>query len=223
MAQRLQQLVGFGFILILLITLSGCGANSNPQEKALQYIEKAANQESGFEKQQKPLIAEEQKEHNLYRKIQALDIKHFNEIQKNSETALQSIKKRKQMIDAEKKSIDQADGTFKEAIPYINKIKDASAQKVGQKLITDMDHRYKAFQALYTAYTNSITEDQKLFKMLETKSMTQEELQAQLVRVNDMYTIINKTKDTFNKDTTQFNQDKKAFYASFNSSEKHSG
>ena len=206
-----------------LSMLAGCSAAKSPGEKAFQYMEKAAQLESGFNAQQKPLIKEEQNEQQLYQDILALDMKQFDQIQAKSKQALSSVAKRKQLMETEKKSMDQAANIFKKAEPFVNQIKDKKQAVIGKKTIKDMNDRYDSFNKLNTYYNQSLTADESLFKLLQTKGVTVENLQKKLDEVNASYKKIDKEKDQFNTYTTSFNQDKKAFYKSMNISGEHSG
>lgn len=208
---------------LCLFTLTGCSAAKSPGEKAFQYMEKAAQQESEFNAQQEPLVKEEQKEQQLYHDILALNMKQFNQIQEKSKQALQIIDKRNQYMQKEKESMDQAEKTFKQAEPYVNKVTDMKQAVFGKKAVGDMNNRYAAFNKLYTYYNDSVKADQSLFKLLETKGLTVETLQKKLDEVNASYKKIDQEKEAFNRYTKAFNQDKMAFYRSMNISGEHSG
>jgi hypothetical protein len=206
-----------------LLTLVGCSTNKSPGEKAFQYMEKAAQLESVFNAQQKPLIQEEQKEQQLYQEILALDMKHFDQIKEKSKQALKSVAVRKRLLEKEKESMDQAAIEFKKAEPYIKKIKNTNQATIGNKAIKDMHNRYAAFNKLNTYYNDSLKSDESLFKLLETKELTVETLQEKLDQVNASYKKIDQEKNQFNHFTKEFNIDKKAFYKSMNISGEHSG
>jgi hypothetical protein len=206
-----------------LLTLVACSTTKSPGEKAFQYMEKAAQLESVFNAQQKPLIEEEQKEQQLYEEILALNMKHFDQINEKSKQALKSVSTRRRLMAKEKESMDQAAEEFKKADPYVNRINSTQQAAAGKKAITDMHNRYAAFNKLNTYYNDSLNSDESLFKLLETKGLTVETLQKKLDEVNASYKKIDQEKDQFNTYTKEFNKDKKAFYKSMNISGEHSG
>lgn len=215
---------GAGLLIIgLVFSLSGCTKKPTPGEQAFQYMEKAASQEANFNAQQQPLVQEEQKEQSIYNQIMKLDMKHFNEIKAKSGDALKSIEKRSQLIQKEKASIDQAETTFKKAVPLLKQVKRSKSKPYAEALIKDMSDRYASFQNLYTLYNQSLDEEKTLFTMLQTKGLTVQKLQGQLDKVNASYKKINKEKQTFNNDTIKFNKDKQNFYKSMNIMGDHSG
>ena len=204
----------YGLVIIMiaaLLALQGC-SNQNNRDKAFTYLEKSASQESGFNDQQNPLIEEEKAEQGLYEKIMDLDITKYDQIKEYSDQALKHIDAREKIMKKEKVSIDKAYNTYKEAEPYIKKIDNKEAKSHAEKMMANMDKRYKAFQDLYNTYMNSIHYDRDLFKMLEDKNLTKDTLEKHLTKVNDAYKKIDEQKDRFNRLTDSFNDEKKQFY-----------
>ncbi|MFC4617197.1 YkyA family protein [Camelliibacillus cellulosilyticus] len=202
------------FILLFALSLSACGANK-PEEKAYNYLEKAAANEEDFNKAQEPLVKEEQKEQDLYEKIMKLNTSKRDQIVEYSDQALKSIDKRKKLIDQEKKSIDDAYHTFKKALSPLKEAGKNKGQSHVNALIQAMEDRFHAYESLYKAYGDSITNDQKLFNLLKEKDISIESLQQQLDKVNGSYKKIDTLKATFNQYTKTFNREKKAFYKAY--------
>ncbi|GGH74241.1 YkyA family protein [Pullulanibacillus pueri] len=212
MAKHSKPFLACVLALIVITLLSGCNKKSEG-DQAFDFMEKAAAEEQTFNEQQQPLVDEEKKEQDLYNKIMNVDVKDDKQVSKYSDQALASIEKRQKMMEKEKKSIDSAYKLFQKAVPHINKVKEEKAQKPGKQTIENMEKRYEAFGDLYKVYTASITDDQKLFKLMTNKKLTTEDLQKQLKVVNDHYESIEKNKETFNKYTESFNKEKQSFYS----------
>jgi len=207
----LKPYIWLACIVGFAILLSGCN-DRKPDKQAFNYLEKAAKEEEGFNKEQKPLLKEEKKEQSLYNKIMALDTKDAKKIKSYSDEALSSLDKRQKMIDDENKSLTSAYKTFKKAVPYMKEIKKEKAAKSVQQLIDNMKKRYTAFQSLYKSYQSSITADKKLFTLLKDKNVKTEDLQKQLQTVNQTYQKIEENKKAFNAYTETFNDEKQVFY-----------
>jgi hypothetical protein len=199
------------FIFALLFAMPGCTSETSG-DKAFTNLENAANKEDVFNQQQKPLIEEEKAEQDLYKKIMALDLSKYDQIKEYSDEALKHVNKRDELIEKEKKSIDDAYNAFKEAVPYLKKTDNKDALPHAKNMIDDMTKRYQAFQDLYTAYKESIKLDTSLFTMLKDKNLTKDDLSKQLGKVNDAYKKVDQQKDIFNELTQSFNKEKRKFY-----------
>ncbi|MFC7392396.1 YkyA family protein [Scopulibacillus cellulosilyticus] len=205
----------FRVLPMLLITgllLSACSLTESPSQKIYTLAEKSASKEKDFNQVQKPLVDAEEKEQAIYNQLVTLDKNNVKQTAKLSDQAVQSVENRGRLLKKEKKSIDNAYNTFKQAVPEINKIKDVKLKNKAKQMADTMKARYKDYQILHNEYSEALKDDRKLYELFKDKNLKIETLQTQLEKVNNHYKAISKDKETFNKATKIFNQQKKTFY-----------
>jgi len=198
------------FILFIVLT-AGCQSRSNA-ENAIYFMEKSAAAETGFNKVQPSLVAAEKREHQLFEAIMQTEPSQKGDIRSRCEKALEAVGDRERIIEKEKKSIDRSYALFKKAIPYLKEVKDGQGKARAESMIRHMENRYRAFQALYAYYKESVQTDRKLFQLLKADHLTFDDLERQVVKADDLYKKIKMEKDLFNQHTKAFNDEKRRFH-----------
>jgi DNA repair exonuclease SbcCD ATPase subunit len=201
-------MIGFSFAFALV----GCSMGDKPSEQIYNHLEEAAVLEEGFETQQHPLVEAEKKEQQLYEEIISLSMKKIEKIISLSKEATASAEERKKLIKEEKKSLEKAYKEFAEIESVIDDIEETELKKKAEDIYKTMEQRYTVYQELYNSYTKSTELDIELYKMLQNKELTPEDLQKQIDEINESYETINEKKEDFNKLTEQYNAFKKEFY-----------
>lgn len=199
-------------ILIGVLFLSGCFNQSTPVDKIYDILEKVVSTESGFKEQQEPLVELEKQEKEIYDKIISLGMKESDEINKLSDQAIAIVDKRKDHIDKEQNSIAASKKEFQKTRPLINEIEEQALKEKAQKLYDTMTERYKIHDELYQHYLKGVQLDRELYLMFKDKDLQLEELDAQITKINEIYTEILKDNEEFNKITKEYNDAKLSFY-----------
>lgn len=201
-------------IVLMAVFLVGCAKGNETANQMHDHLEKAVGIEQGFIKYQKQLIQKEKKEQDLYNKIAKLPMDQFDVIKTKSKQASQLAGDRKQLIQKEKKIMDLAYKEFVKVKPLASKLRNVDQKEKAKQMIQEMDQRHNVFSNLYNDYIKSIDLDQKLYEMLENKNVKEEQLSAQVKKINDLYSQIDKEKQRFNHLTESYNKAKKEFYKS---------
>ncbi|WP_161568300.1 YkyA family protein [Anaerobacillus alkaliphilus] len=200
---------GVTLLLILIFLISGC-TKVNPAEDIYHHLEKAVSLEAAFEEQQEPLSKAENEEYELYDEI--LTLANLEEIQTLANQAEQIALSRKEMIEKEKASIEEAYSEFTQVHPIIETIENEELSRSATELVTVMEKRYKTYTELYNEYRNAIDLDIELYQLVQKEDLTIDELEAQHDKVNSSYEAVNKLKDQFNTYTIKYNELKRSFY-----------
>jgi DNA repair exonuclease SbcCD ATPase subunit len=200
-------------ILSASLLLSAC---SSAEDDLNQTLASTVEKEKGFLKVQKSLSSLEKREDELYKKIMALDLKKYDEIKTLSENALRNANDREKAVKEEANLMKASKAEFSnlEQSKTLDSLKDKTEKKEAASLFRLMEKRYQAFDQLNKEYQEAISEDQKLYKLLEDKKLTKEDFQKQIDQINSAYQKVKSTNDEYNKITTEVNEHKAAFFKS---------
>ncbi len=198
-------------VLSASILLSAC---SSPEDDLNKTLANTVEKEKGFLKEQKSLSSLEKKEDELYKKIMALDLKKYDEIKNLSEDALTNAEERKKVVKEEASLMKDSKSEFSnlDQSKTLDAIKDKTEKKEAESLFNLMKKRYQTFDQLNKEYVRAISEDQKLYHLLEDKKLTKDDFQKQIDQINESYSKVKNTNDEYNKITTQVNERKSAFF-----------
>ncbi|WP_078554970.1 YkyA family protein [Bacillus alkalicellulosilyticus] len=198
--------VVFGFCILFI---TACG--TNPAETMFQHMEEAVALEKEYENQQQPLVEAEKKEHEIYEQIIMLGMEEFDDIYALSEQAIAIVEERRELMNAEKQSIDAG---FEEFIKIEAEIENLNEDIKGLALEmkTAMEERYQSYQSLFEEYNKALDLDKVLYEMLQSEDATIDELQNQIDQINLSYETVIELKDIFNEQTVEYNQLKRDFY-----------
>lgn len=199
-------------IFTAMIIAAGCGQQKSPEDKIYSILEKVVTAEKGFEDQQNPLTSLEKQEKELFDKIMGLGMKKNEEVSKLSDQALSLAEERKNHIEKEQKSIVASKKEFKKTDDVIDDLDDKELQASAVKLSNIMMDRYAAHDQLYHEYLNGIQQDEDLYRLLKKKSVSLDELEAQINKINKTYRGIFVINDKFNDLTEKYNKQKEFFY-----------
>lgn len=201
------------FLVSLLFLVSGCNLfGPTPEEEIYNHLEKAVSLEEEFENQQTPLVTLEKKEQDIYNEIVKLGMAEFEKIQTLSTDAIDTVNKREEHINKEKRSLEASQVEFEKTKALIDQIENTATKEKAQELYDVMENRYKAYENLYASYMTSIKLDKELYELFKKEELTLEELEAQIKKVNDSYSDVVKGNEEFNKYTERYNEIKKEFY-----------
>lgn len=197
---------------IVILPLAGCFNSDTPEDKIYNILEDVAKEENDFKDKQEPLKKLEEKDNKLYEKIIDLGMKEYKSIVSLSEDAIKGINDRKELIKAEKASIDESKKEFVKLDKEIKNLKERSLQTKAADLQNIMDKRYAKYDELYKNYMASLKTEKELYTLFKDKKLTMEELETKVESVNDVYDDLMKSNKEFNKLTEHYNQKKLSFY-----------
>ena len=196
----------------MVFLLMGCMGGPSPEEQIYETLEKVVSVERDFEKQQDPLVELEKKEKELYDEILTLGMKEFDQIVSLSNEALTIVADRESRINNEHESIKASKKEFQKIDSLISEIKEENVKEEADALGTLMNQRYDSYEELYSAYTEAIGHDKKLYEMFQNKDLTLEELEQQINLINETYEKVVSANEAFNKLTEEYNKAKVSFY-----------
>ncbi|WP_456275659.1 YkyA family protein [Bacillus sp. AK128] len=202
-------------VIICLTTIffvAGCQSGPLPEEQIYVHLEQAVELETDFENQQAPITNLEQEEKELYNQIIELGLKEFEKIKQLSVQAIEKVDERKTKLDLEYDSIKQSKTEFDKITDLVTGIESEDLKSAAESLIQTMEKRYQTYEELYAAYTASITLDKELYAMFQQEDMTLEALEAKITEINNSYEQVIQLNESFNTVTTDYNEQKKAFY-----------
>ncbi len=197
-------------MLGVVIFLASCG--NSPETQIYNHLEEAVHLEVGFQEYQDEIIQLEQEEQELYKQIIELGIDELDKIEELAGQALSSIEERTELIKSEKESLAASREEFEKAKVLIEEIKDEETKDQAKTMYETMTNRFDAYETLHQAYNESLKLERELYEMLQRDDLEQEELQAQIEKVNLKYQEVIKANETFNEFTTKYNNLKKEFY-----------
>ncbi|MFZ3588116.1 YkyA family protein [Bacillus sp. DJP31] len=204
------------YVLIILgllsILLSACQTGPLPEEQIYVHLEQAVKLEAEFENQQDPIVELEQKEKELYDQIIELGLKELDQIKKLSTDALSLVADRKSRLEKEYESIKQSKIEFDKTAEIVEQIDAEQPKLLANEVVGLMNERFLAYEELYKAYSSSITLDEELYKMFQREDLKLEELESQIEKINKSYEQVITLNETFNKLTTEYNNQKRTFY-----------
>ncbi|MFS0672292.1 YkyA family protein [Ornithinibacillus sp. 179-J 7C1 HS] len=198
--------VSLGIILLL----AGCG--NSPETQIYNHLEEAVQLEEGFKDQQDDITKLEQEEQELYKQIIELGIEELDQINELADKALGSIEERTEKINLEKESLDASRAEFEKSQQFIEEIKDEEIKEKAKAMYETMENRFEAYDNLNKAYNESLVLEKELYEMLKKEDLQQEELQAQIEKVNVKYQEVIEANSVFNEFTSKYNELKKSFY-----------
>ncbi|MEH7246307.1 YkyA family protein [Neobacillus niacini] len=195
-----------------MILLSGCINKEPAAEKMYQVLEDVVEAEKEFEEQQKPLVSLEKQEKDIYNQIMALGMKQHDEIVKLSDEALSIIEKRRELLQKEIESINASKTEFKKAKEIKNEITISAQKKKAEELFMIMTDRYKVHSQLSKEYLMALDSDKDLYIMLKNESVSYDQLEEQVTKLNNTYQKVFEKNEEFNDYTAQYNEKKLEFY-----------
>lgn len=199
-------------MLIVLMLLTGCSTFQATNEKIYDKLEKVVTVEKDFKEQQEPLVTLEKNEQTIYSQIVSLDLENMDEINKLADEALVSLKKRKELIEKEKASINKSEKNFKTVQTNIEDIKDQVLKEKADELYQTMMARYDAYEKLYKNYIKGLENDEKLYKLFKSEDLNIDNLEKQIQTINDIYKEVLNNNKEFNTLTEKYNKQKIDFY-----------
>jgi len=204
----------FGVLLVpgLLFGLAACGGS--PEENIHDHLEKSVEIEQDAAKDQNAIVKLEKKEKAIYEKMSGLGTDDFTEMNKLADQASANIKKRGELIDKEKESMDESEESFSGVKDQIEKLEKKKEKTQAEEMYKAMVKRYKLYSQLNKTYKHSLSEEQKMYKLFADKKAAQDQVKSQIEKVNLSYEKLVKDNEAFNKQTETYNKLKKAFYES---------
>jgi len=197
----------FGFVSILL---AGCGGD--PDQTIHEHMEKSVEIESNAAKDQNAIVTAEKQEKQIYEELIGQGDNQLDKIQKLSDKATKNIKKRAALIKKEKESMDESKENFAEIKGQIEKLKTDKEKQKANKMYQSMQKRFSLYASLYKAYNHSLSEENKMYKLLAKKDAKHESVVKQIEKVNASYEKLIDENKAFNDQTATYNQLKKDFY-----------
>ncbi|QKS71578.1 YkyA family protein [Paenalkalicoccus suaedae] len=195
-------------IALVASVLAGC-SNDTTVEDMYTEIEAAFAIEREIEELQAPLMEAEQNETTLYNDM--LTISEVEEIEPLATEAITSAEERRGMMEDEKEVIDNAYEQFQTASPLVEDL-DEELQPDAEAMFGTMEERYGVYEELHQSYLTSIEADILLYEMVQNEEVEMEELREQHETVNAANAEVSQLSEQFNELTTQFNDEKLAFY-----------
>ncbi|WP_404459125.1 YkyA family protein [Oceanobacillus kapialis] len=200
------------FVLGLFAFISACSSEST-EEKIHGHLEEAVAQEKGFEEQQSKITELEQKEQELYSQIIELGTDEMKKITELSQQAIDAVTQREESLKAEKESLDAAKEEFQKTEDLIAEIEDEQLKETAESMYSTMSDRFSAYDELYQAYETSIQQEKELYEMFQQEDTEQEALTEHINTINESYQQVLDANETFNTNTTAYNELKKEYYS----------
>ncbi|WP_117160897.1 YkyA family protein [Paraliobacillus sp. X-1268] len=199
--------------LVSISLLAACSGESTTEEM-YGHLEEAVELENEFVSQQQPLNELEEQEQAIYQEITTLGMDDMETIISLADEALQSIEERKELLVAEKESIDASKEEFDKIEPLISDIEDETVQTNANEMYEIMEERYQAYINLHDTYVVSLENDQALYELLKQEELEEDAVTEQIDKVNAQYEKVIEANNTFSETTDAFNESKKTFYES---------
>ncbi|MED3824287.1 YkyA family protein [Priestia flexa] len=197
---------------ISMMLLAGCSAESGDELEVYKALEKVADQEKQFIKEQQPMTALEDKENVLYEEILSIGMKEKEKVDEKASEALQLLGEREEHLVKEKESMQRSKEEFEKAKEKIELVKDEDIEKQANKLASLMESRYKAYDLMYASYEESVELDRELYTMFQKTNVKLNDLENQISSINEMYQKVQENSEKFNQATDAYNEEKKNFY-----------
>lgn len=198
--------------IVVFLPLTGCFGHRTSEEKIYEVLEKVVALEEPFEEQQEQLVKLEKDEKALFEKIIALGMDEYGQIVKMSDEALTIIKKRKEHLLKEEKSMKASSKEFAKLTSIIDDINDQELKKHAEQLYNIMMDRYKTYHILNKHYSKGLEYDKELYEMFKQEDITLEQLETQIHIINESYKKVIEANKAFNKLTEDYNNAKRNFY-----------
>ncbi|WP_281998548.1 YkyA family protein [Priestia flexa] len=197
---------------ISMMLLAGCSAESGDELEVYKALEKVADQEKQFIKEQQPMTALEEKENVLYEEILSIGMKEKEKVDEKASEALQLLDEREEHLVKEQESMQRSKEEFEKAKEKIELVKDEDIEKQANKLASLMESRYKAYDLMYASYEESVELDRELYTMFQKTNVKLNDLENQISSINEMYQKVQENSEKFNQATDAYNEEKKNFY-----------
>ncbi|OZT12403.1 hypothetical protein CHN50_10850 [Priestia aryabhattai] len=197
---------------ISMMLLAGCSAESGEELEVYKALEKVANQEKQFIKEQQPMVELEDKENVLYEEILSIGMKEKEKVDEKAAEALQLLDEREGHLVKEQESMQRSKEEFEKAKGKIELVKDEDIEKQANKLAALMESRYKAYDSLYASYEESLELDRELYTMFRKNNVKLNDLENQISSINEIYEKVQENSEKFNQATDAYNEEKKSFY-----------
>lgn len=197
---------------ISMMLLAGCSAESGDELEVYKALEKVADQEKQFIKEQQPMTALEDKENVLYEEILSIGMKEKEKVDEKASEALQLLDEREKHLVKEQESMQRSKEEFEKAKEKIELVKDEDIEKQANKLASLMESRYKAYDLMYASYEESVELDRELYTMFQKTNVKLNDLENQISSINEMYQKVQENSEKFNQATDAYNEEKKNFY-----------
>ncbi|WP_233269758.1 YkyA family protein [Heyndrickxia camelliae] len=194
----------------LCILMAGC--QSKPEEKIYQILEETVSKEKGFQSEQSPLAKLESEETHLFEQIMNLGMKDYQKVVKLSDRALLNISERKERMDKEQDSMLSSQKEFMKLKSIISDLQDENLKEEAFRLYSLMEKRYKTHEKLYNAYIKGLDADQKLYELLKQKTVSINDIEAQINSTNKLFSAVMEANKQFNDETKIYNEKKLDFY-----------
>ena len=194
------------------LLFSGCLNRQSPAEEMFEKLEKVVEIEQTFEDQQKPLVQLEKQEKELYGQIIEMNLQKYDKVVQLADEAISISKKRNELLDLERKSIEESQAEFEQVPEIYAKIDDLQLKEQAKGLNDLMQERYRTHEKLYESYVAGLGYDIELYNMFKNEEVTVDQLGEQINKVNAAYEEVLSANDQFNQLTDQYNEKKYQFY-----------
>lgn len=203
-------------VMALSMTLLvGC-FGPKPEEELYVSFENAAKQEQTIFENTEQLEKLEKESQELYVQIMEGGKDNNQVVKEKLDQAVKNIEERGKIIDKEKEALNKAQEEMKPVDEYIKKIEDDKLKKQAEKVQMTYEKRHESFMKMYASYSESLTQEKKLYTLLQDGETKLKEISNQVQIVNQSYKDIDAGKDTFNEYTKSYNEEKIAFYKQAN-------
>lgn len=194
------------------LLFSGCLNRQSPAEELFEKLETVVEIEKKFEEQQKPLVELEKQEKELYGQIIEMNMQEYAKVVQLADEAISISKKRNELLDIERQSIEESQAEFKQVPEIYAKIDDSQLKEQAKGLYDLMQERYRTHGKLYESYVAGLGYDIELYNMFKNEEITVDQLGEQIDRVNAAYEEVLSANDHFNQLTDEYNEKKYQFY-----------
>lgn len=201
-------------VIVLLITMFGCGTKS-AEEQIHQQLTKAMELEEAFKQQQPKITKLETEEQEIYSQIIAHDMEDEEKLQELVEQAIASIDERAEEVEVEKESIEASKKEFSKIEDLLLQIEDKESRETAKEMYVRMNDRYDAYDDLYTVYQKTLQLEKELYTMIVEKP-PQQELTEHIQKINENYELVLDANEQFNTYTLEYNDLKDEFYETAN-------
>lgn len=199
-------------VLLFTITMLVACNHKTVEEEIYTYLEEAVKLEEEFIDKQDEITMLEAEEQEIYNEIIDLGTDDWKRIQELSQTALNNINQRRELIILEKQSIESSQNEFQKTEELIKEIEDKVLEKKSEDMYEKMINRYEAYYKLNDAYLSSLELETELYEMLQNENLKQEKLTNHIEKINKSYEKVLEVNEKFNEYTLEYNDLKKEFY-----------
>ncbi|MGZ9583948.1 YkyA family protein [Paenibacillus marinisediminis] len=197
-------------VLSLSIVLTGCGTPA--QEQLFLSFEKASAVETQVPADFEHLKQLEEKDQKQYETIINKGESDSANVQTLITNSIASLQERQQTLDSVKQQMDEGKTQFGELTGQIDKLKDDQLKQKAEQVVTAYTKRYDTFQTLHQRYSEWIKAEQAVYEELQAQETNLKSIQNAVASRNQAFLQVEELKQQFNDYTTQFNEEKKAFY-----------